>query len=105
MAKHGFYGVYGVNGAGIYDNWNEVLNSKQYIQGFKDKKFSCKEDAIEYVMDGLINEYGVLRLGEIQTEKFYQRRNWFWWLDDLQQPLEAVSASAGYPFYIATGHY
>ena len=84
MAKHGFYGVYGFNGAGIYDNWKEVMKSKQYIQGFKDKKFPCKKGAVEYMMNGLINEYGVLRMENIKTEKFYQRQNWFWRLDDLQ---------------------
>ena len=60
------------------------MKSKQYIQGFRDKKFPCKEDALEYMMNGLINEYGVLRTGEDQTDKFYQRLNWFWRLDDLQ---------------------
>lgn len=82
MAKYGFYGVYGFNGAGIYDNWSEVMRSKPYIKGFKNKKFKRREVAVEYILKGLIEEYGVVGKSEIQVETFYQKTNWFWRLDD-----------------------
>ena len=42
------YGIYGKNGAGIYTNWADVLKSKQYICGFKNKKFETNTKKVTH---------------------------------------------------------
>lgn len=39
MAKKRFYGVAGINGYGVYNDYGKVLESKPYIRGFKVKGF------------------------------------------------------------------
>ena len=57
--KGGFYGVYGINFAGVYDNWNKVLEDKSKFIGFKVKKFFAKKLAVDFIVHGLVFEYRI----------------------------------------------
>lgn len=57
--KGGFYGVYGINFAGVYDNWNKVLQDKSKFIGFKVKKFFTKKLAVDFIVHGLIFDYHI----------------------------------------------
>ena len=43
--KGGFYAVYGINYASVYDDWNKVLGDKSKFIGFKVKKFFAKKNS------------------------------------------------------------
>ena len=57
--KGGFYGVYGINFAGVYDNWNKVLEDKSKFIGFKVKKFFAKKLAVDFIVHGLVFVYPI----------------------------------------------
>lgn len=78
-----YYGVYGFNGGGVYDNWSEVLKSRPCIQGIKNKKFNTFSEAVAYIVSGLCEEYGVADRTAIKERLFYTRCNWFFSLDDI----------------------
>lgn len=52
MAK--YYGLYGNNGLGVYDNWNKVLTSRCYIKGNCVKSFCTYNEAKEFAIDGFL---------------------------------------------------
>lgn len=52
MAK--FYGLYGNNGLGVYENWNKVVASRPYLKGNCMKSFCTFDDAKEFAIDGLL---------------------------------------------------
>lgn len=43
--RNKFYAVSGVNGLGVYDDYDKVMESSRYIACFKCKKFNDFEDA------------------------------------------------------------
>lgn len=49
--KECFYGVAGVNAYGVYNDYEKVLESKQYIAKFKTKKFVEFEEAKVWAED------------------------------------------------------
>lgn len=77
------YGVYGKNGGGIYTNWTDVLKSKRYIIGFKNKKFNNINDASNFVIKGLEEDYRIVSIGEV-TLKSFKKYNWFYRLAELR---------------------
>lgn len=84
MAKYGFYGVYGYNGAGIYNNWTKVEKGKEFIKGFKTKKFPSIYQAHEYIVNGLTVEYKVLKPDQVDHSIINSTTNWFFNIDDLR---------------------
>lgn len=83
------YGIYGKNGAGIYTNWADVLKSKQYICGFKNKKFDNVNDAVDFVIEGLEQDYGIIGTDEVSLQSF-KKYNWFYWLEELRFAEKAI---------------
>ena len=51
MKKIRYYGIAGVNAYGVYDDYTEVLKSKKFIAGFKNKGFNSFEEAKEWAKD------------------------------------------------------
>lgn len=52
MAK--YYGVYGNNGLGIYDNWDKVVKVRKYLKGNQAKSFCTFSEAKEFAVDGFL---------------------------------------------------
>lgn len=71
-----FYGVYGTNGGGVFGYWGKVLESRPYIKSFKAKKFSTREEAVDYIIKG-IAEYGVLAEEKIDRRRLMKTTNFF----------------------------
>lgn len=46
-----FYAVAGVNGRGVYDDYDEVMNSRKYIASFKCKRLKGFDEAKSYAED------------------------------------------------------
>lgn len=55
-----FYGVYAKNMVGVYDDWTKVVVDKTCFYGFKVKKFSTLEAAVEFIEMGLGFDYHVV---------------------------------------------
>ena len=87
MAKYGFYGVYGLNGGGVYDNWEKVISSKKYVKGFNVKKFSSLDNAVKYVEEGVAQV-----MENVNVDKLYTRMNWFFLLETLYDERQHVKA-------------
>lgn len=51
MAKKRFYGVAGINGYGVYNNYEKVLEARPYIRGFMVKGFPYFREAKTYAVD------------------------------------------------------
>lgn len=45
-----YYGVAGVAGYGVYDDYEKVLESRRFIKKFINKKFSNIEDAKQWAV-------------------------------------------------------
>ena len=78
-----FYGVYGFNGGGIYDNWSKVESTKKFVKGIKFKGFHSKKEAVEFIINGVTNEYGLGEIENIDQEALYSHTNFFIYLQDL----------------------
>lgn len=98
MSKGEFYGVYGFNGGGIYVYWPKLQESRRYIQGFKVKKFQTRDMAVQFVVHGLVQDYGVCRENEIQIDLLYSNINFFLYLEKLLVP--RLSLPVQCPYYI-----
>ena len=59
MAKKRFYGIAGMNGYGVYNDYNKVLEAKPYVKGFKLKGFTYYKEARNYA----VNTYKQLAYG------------------------------------------
>lgn len=68
MAKKRFYGVAGINGYGVYNDYGKVLESKPYIRGFKVKGFLYCLEAKVYA----INAYKQLAYGATDINGSYE---------------------------------
>ena len=98
MSKYGFYGVYGFNGGGIYVYWPKLQESMRYIQGVKVKKFRTRDMAVQYVVHGLVQDYGVCRESEMKKDLLYNNVNFFLYLEKLLVPKMSVPVAC--PYYI-----
>lgn len=83
MAKFRFYGVYGFNGGGVYIDWGKCETAKPFISGFKVKGFRTKQEAIDYIVQGLVNVYHVCMFSEIDTDALSRHTNFFLYEKDL----------------------
>jgi len=75
MAKSKFYGVYGYDGGGVYNNWDLCLINRPSIPGFKTKSFNTRQEAIQFIILGLTLEYQVCRADEIVINELYTHTN------------------------------
>ena len=48
MKNNYYYAVNGYNAIGIFSSWNRVAPRKKFIKGFRNKKFTTKEEAELY---------------------------------------------------------
>lgn len=55
-----FYGVYSKNLVGVYDDWNKVIIDKTCFDGFKVKRFTSLEAAVEFIELGLGFDYHIV---------------------------------------------
>ena len=85
MAKSGYYGVYGKNSAGVFTSYERVLSCQKYILGMKIKKFVNMDEAVEFIVNGLCEEYRVISLKELNVELLYEKNNWIYYLTDLRK--------------------
>lgn len=51
MSKKRFYGVAGINGYGVYNDYERVLESRPYVRGFMVKGFPYYKEAERYAID------------------------------------------------------
>lgn len=51
MAKKRFYGVAGINGYGVYNDYEKVLEARPYVRGFMVKGFPYFREAKTYAVD------------------------------------------------------
>lgn len=70
MAKKKFYGVAGINGYGVYNNYNKVLESRPYVKGFMVKGFPYCREAKIYAVD----TYKQLAYGTADVNGTYEIR-------------------------------
>ena len=78
MAKKRFYGVAGVNGYGVYNDYSKVLDSKSRINGFKVKGFPYYREARAYAINtykqityGSTDIYGTYNIKRLN--RFYRK--------------------------------
>lgn len=78
-----FYGVYGFNGGGVYDNWQKVEKAKKYVQGIKYKGFETKKEAVDFVIEGLTKVYCVGEEAKLNREALNSNTNFFIYAKEL----------------------
>lgn len=76
MSKKRFYGVAGINGYGVFDDYDKVLEKKPYIGKFKIKGFQYYKEAEAYA----INTYQQLVYSQSDAIKIHEikRKNRFY---------------------------
>lgn len=84
-----FYAVAGFNGYGVYNDYDKVLKSKKYINGFKVKSFIDKGAASRYAKQTYyemqIQRYHIFHPVRLDNE--YGGMNWFYHMNqDLVKP-------------------
>ncbi len=85
MPKFGYYGVYGKNAAGVFSNYDRVLVCQKFIHGMKIKKFMNKEDAVDFIINGLCEDYRVISLQNLNIDLLYEKTNWNYNINDLRK--------------------
>lgn len=83
MAKKRFYGVAGLNGYGVYNDYNKVLEAKPYIKSFMIKGFPYYQEARHYA----INTYKNLAYGSSEICGIYniKRMNRFYYKNPIRE--------------------
>ena len=81
--KKGYYGVYGKNGGGIFTNWDDVQIAQLETVGFKNKKFGNDIETLNYIVDGLIEDYKVIWCDNLNEDKILNNIGRFFELKDL----------------------
>lgn len=79
MKKKKYYGVAGVNGYGVYDDYDSILGTKPFITSVTIKEFDNFNEAKVFVVnayeglqDGALDLYEIEKLDE--KNKFYRRK-------------------------------
>lgn len=83
MAKKRFYGVAGINGYGVYDNYDRVLKTRPFVTAFTIKKFKDYDEAKVFALD----EYERLQdgtLGSYDIEEINEK-NWFYYRERINK--------------------
>ena len=83
-----FYGVYGFNGGGVYTNWYRVEKGQKYVQGIKYKSFETQKEAVDFVIEGLTQNYKVGDFSQLNQEALYSNTNYFIYSKDLFNHIE-----------------
>lgn len=81
MAKKNFYGVAGINGYGVYSDYDKVLGAKPYIKGFMVKGFQYYREAKTYAIDTY--KQSVYGMNDIDGTYEIRRMNRFYRKDPL----------------------
>ena len=85
MSKPNYYGAYGRERAGIYTSYEKLKRDGRYIKGMKQKGFTFKKEAIQFVVDGLSKDYMSMNADDIDIELLKKTINWNYSILDLKK--------------------
>ena len=94
MSKFNYYGAYGRNRGGIYRSYEKLQKAGQYIDGLKLKGFLFKDEAVNFVVDGLSNVYKVMEADEIDTDLLKRTGNRNYSIAELRKKIDVITICA-----------
>ena len=83
-SKYAYYAAYGKNRAGIYTNWDKLESQKRFYRGLKYKGFYFISEALDFITDGICNDYSIYVLEQIDTSIIEKKRNYTFSIDELK---------------------
>ncbi len=90
MSKPNYYGVYGRDRAGVYTSYEKLKRDQRYIDGIKLKGFTFKSEAVQFIVNGLSNDYKTMNKDKIDTDLLKKAINWNFNILDLQKKYKIV---------------
>ena len=82
-SKYAYYAAYGKNRAAIYTNWKKLESQQRFYKGLKYKGFYLISEAIDFVANGICNDYKIFEQSQIDTSILEKNRNYTFSIDEL----------------------
>lgn len=76
--RSSWYGVFAVNGFGIYSDYGKLLVDKKYIRSARLKSFESRRETEEFVEEGIISLKGYDYIKDVLPETY--KTNHFYFL-------------------------
>lgn len=84
-SKYAYYAAYSKNRASIYTNWDEFDRHMKFYKGLKYKGFYFVDEALEYIVDGICNDYKILKPDQIDVSVLRKNKNYDFGIDKLKK--------------------
>ncbi len=84
-SKYSYYAAYGKNRTGIYTNFNILEAQQKFYKGLKYKGFYFIDEALEFIANGICNDYKIYDEGQIDVSVLADKKNYTFSIDSLMK--------------------
>lgn len=82
-SKYAYYAAYGKNRVAIYTSWKKLESQQRFYKGLKYKGFNLLEKALDFISDGICNDYKIYEPEQIDTSILAKMKNFTFSIDEL----------------------
>ena len=82
-SKYVYYAAYGKNKVAVYTNWEKLESQQRFYKGLKYKGFNFISEALDFISDGICNDYKIYEPDKIDTSILEKKRNYTFSIDEL----------------------
>ncbi len=84
-SKYSYYAAYGKNRTGIYTNYNILEGQQKFYKGLKYKGFYFIDEAMEFIVNGICNDYKIYEESQIDVSVLAGKKNYTFSIDSLMK--------------------
>ena len=82
-SKYAYYAAYGKNRVAIYTNWEKLESQQRFYKGLKYKGFYLISEAIDFVANGICNDYKIVKTMQVDASMLEKNKNFTFSIDEL----------------------
>ncbi len=87
-SRYAYYAAYGKNRAAIYTNWERLESQQKFYKGLKYKGFYFIDEALEFISDGICNDYKIYEPDQIDVSLLAEKKNYTFSIDSLKKEIQ-----------------
>ncbi len=84
-SKYSYYAAYGKNRAAVYTNYNVLESQQKFYKGLKFKGFYFLDEALDFITNGICNDYKICEADNIDTYVLAEKKNFTFSIDSIKK--------------------
>ena len=84
-SKYSYYAAYGKNRAAVYTNYNVLESQQKFYNGLKFKGFYFLDEALDFITNGICNDYKICEADDIDTYVLAEKKNFTFSIDSIKK--------------------